>query len=398
MLHVSPGVLSRPSLAALTAIALLVIIWITHVPVTPGAGSVAASPAKASGKGRYVTYETISYPNTNSLRRIFTSRTNPPNPATQNTLLLTLTDDLASWGRMERFYHRDWTFSDYITLIRKQSFPPSNISFGLLTSSKPAFESYTADLLSLKDGMPWSSAEVIYLPDLPLPFDRWMHNRTERFDRNPEKQGKRRRYLARLRNHLASTTLKPHHEHIIWVDSDIWELPPGLFSRFTEIGSFDTGKDITGMVKTGLRPGQEKAQPAGLITLRSEHIEREDFDRNSWNGFGKRPSNWELDQILKKNKEFAGMEGWAKAIVQLLGGTTSDDLIRLDSVGASALYVKAELVREGLVFPAYSAVGTKWGEDGKEGVEVEGLCYLAERMGWGCYALGGRWMTKHSDL
>ncbi|EPS45099.1 hypothetical protein H072_864 [Dactylellina haptotyla CBS 200.50] len=330
----------------------------------------------------------------------FISKSVPINHAKQRTLLLTLTNDLSSWGRMEVNYKRNWSFTDYIERVRKQGMDPEELSLGLLTSSKEALESYKNDLLRLKEPMPWSEAEIIYLPDLPLPFERWNHTRDNRYNTDAEKQWQRRRYIARFRNYLTSTTLKPRYEHMIWLDADVFELPNGMFKRFLEIGSTNPEKeedDITPLVKAGLA-ADTQALPAGLVTLRSVNFDHPDYDRNAWTGYGKRPTNWELAQMTTKGRQYPGMETWAKALSQLLPGTKDDDLVKLDSVGGTALYIRAALVREGLVFPQYLVVGTEWGKAGRDGVETEGLCYIAERMGWGCYALGGDWHTVHSDL
>ncbi|EPS39995.1 hypothetical protein H072_6272 [Dactylellina haptotyla CBS 200.50] len=397
---VSPGKLTRPAWSALLVLCFFGVLLIVQAPVSVNYDENGDISISKSGRNRLVSYQTIQLPNA-SVRRVFTSKVDPPNPSEQQILLLTLTNDLSSWGRMEVYYHRNWTFTDYIARIRKQNLPPGQISLGLLTTSEEAFDEYTSDIMALKEPMPWTSAEIIYIPELPLPADHVDVNADDKPDKTLKHQWHHRRYLARLRNYLTSITLKSYHRHIVWLDPDVWQIPEGLFNRFVKIGNIFPDTDITPMVRAGLpasTPGKEiKALPPGLITLRSENFDNDDYDRNSWNGYGKRPSSWELNQILKKDRKFPGMENWAKSILQLLGGTTNQDLVKLDSVGASALYIRAELVREGLIFPPYPAVGTEWDKSGKDGVETEGLCYVAQRMGWGCYALGGRWHTKHSD-
>ncbi|KAF3937539.1 hypothetical protein ABW19_dt0200640 [Dactylella cylindrospora] len=355
----------------------------------------------------------------NLLRTVFTTvehdlRIPPPKDL---TLLLTLTNDFASWGRMTDSpiapFQQVWTFSDYIGRIAAQSLPPASLHFGLLTSSIDAYENYTTTLASIHNP-PWSYAEVIYLKQLPTDLETNSEHltREDRHILDDEKQWSRRRLLARLRNFLATHMLRPDHKHIIWLDADVYHLPNDLFDRFIELGNLDPSTDLTELVKAGLREvnttithedGDEETvtaletpPPIGLITLRCEKRSRHDFDRNAWTGFGKRPPSSALAK-MRAGKKYPGEERWAKAISQLIVDTTDDDLVKLDSVGGTALYIKAGLVREGLEFPQYLVEGTEWGKDGRDGVETEGLCYVAERMGWGCYGLGGRWVTKHAD-
>jgi hypothetical protein len=61
-----------------------------------------------------------------------------------------------------------------------------------------------------------------------------------------------------------------------------------------------------------------------------------------------------------------------------LEDVADQDLVRVDSVGGTALLVRAELHREGLNFPAYSYGGY---------IETEGLAMMARDMGHQCWAL-----------
>ena len=70
----------------------------------------------------------------------------------------------------------------------------------------------------------------------------------------------------------------------------------------------------------------------------------------------------------------------------------------MDSVGGTILYIRANLIREGVVFPHFNIVGTTWEQAGWVGVETEGLCYMAKGLvGGGCYVLGGKHHVRHSD-
>ncbi|KAF3925324.1 hypothetical protein ABW20_dc0108645 [Dactylellina cionopaga] len=306
-----------------------------------------------------------------------------------------------------------FTFRDFISRVRNQEVSPESLHLGLLTSDLGAYNEYTQILSSLApEDFPWAKAEIIYLESLPnekkkdFGFDITHDNR---HSAKKDVQAVRRKNLARLRNFLSMHMMTPEIEHVIWLDADVYQLPDGMFKRFVELGNTSVDEDISGMVKAGLKEegkhdgdktvGEgrlETPPPIGIITLLCLDYDKADYDRNSWSGFGKRPSREQLAGIFE-GREYPGMEGWAKSVKQLIQGTTDDDIVKLDSVGGTALYIRAELLREGLTFPPYRVAGTKWGKDGKDGLETEGMCYVAERLGWGCYALGGNWKTLHPN-
>ena len=86
--------------------------------------------------------------------------------------------------------------------------------------------------------------------------------------------------------------------------------------------------------------------------------------------------------------------------VDVLGnGTRADELVPLDSVGGTILYIRADLIRRGVTFPTFNVVGTSWTSDGWIGVETEGICYVASSLaGGGCFLLGGDHHVRHADL
>ncbi|KAK6352884.1 hypothetical protein TWF696_004885 [Orbilia brochopaga] len=373
-------------------------------------------------------------------------------PHTNLTLILTITNDTASWGRMTWTGGHKWQFSDFIERLKGQGLPPSSVHLGMLVSDEDAYASYVDELASATD-LPFARAEILYAPSLPTEPAPSQGYATRAHRHSREGQNARRRHLARVRNFLSSQVLTPAVKHVIWLDADVYELPSGLFTRFIDLGSIPIDQNISNLVKnadtasskqtktsvptstsaisrtrssssaaestgTGTLTKRTAAKetksqtatsaslaasstpqgplPIGLLTLRCETRRDYDYDRNAWAGFGHRPTRPEA-MAMTEGRKFPGMEKWAKALSQLIEGTGDDELVHLDAVGGTALYIRADLLREGLSFPAYLVSGAKWGKDGDDGVETEGLCYIAERMGYGCYTLGGQWRTKHSD-
>lgn len=89
-----------------------------------------------------------------------------------------------------------------------------------------------------------------------------------------------------------------------------------------------------------------------------------------------KPQMWHFgDFLLNKDGERDGHE---------------DDIhyhVPLDSVGGAVLFAKSIIYKQGVVFPASYIIGTEWGrEEGYDGIETEGVCYLARPLGYKCWA------------
>lgn len=154
-------------------------------------------------------------------------------------------------------------------------------------------------------------------------------------------QAPRRTVLARSRNHLLFGALRDE-DWVLWLDADVSEYPPDVVTRLLA-----TGKSIV-HPHCVVAPGDRT------------------FDGNSWRDGGRTSMH--------------DMRGRG--------------LVRLEGVGGTMLLVRADIHRDGLVFPAYPygtasphARGRNLvnGELGGE-LETEGLALMAKDMGfevWG---------------
>jgi len=159
----------------------------------------------------------------------------------------------------------------------------------------------------------------------------------------PPLQIPRRAVLAKARNRLLMAALEDE-DWVLWVDVDVTDYPADVLTRLLA-----TGKDIV---------------VPHCVTKRGGPT----FDWNSWREQGE-----------------VRMDA-------LRGG---DDLVRLDAVGGAMLLVRADLHREGLVFPTYlygqqsrfarnpnPLLGEGVGE-----IETEGLAMMAKDMGVECWGM-----------
>lgn len=149
-------------------------------------------------------------------------------------------------------------------------------------------------------------------------------------------QDERRRILARSRNYLLARALADE-EWVLWLDVDVIEYPPDILEQL-------------------LATGKEIVQPHCVLEYGGRS-----FDRNAWRAQGM----LHLDDLRAEG-----------------------DLVRLDAVGGTMLLVRADLHREGLIFPPVPyGVGDPRSRSGCGEVETEGLGLLAHDMGHPCWGM-----------
>lgn len=224
----------------------------------------------------------------------------------------------------------------YCELLDRLTYPRNLLSIGLLESDSRdgTWEALQERLPRLREGR--RRAEV-WKRDfgfhLPPGFHRWEEGL----------QIPRRTVLAKSRNHLLFRALDDE-DWVLWIDSDLQDYPPDVLDRLLA-----TGRDI-------VHPHCVR-YPGGPT-----------FDQNAWRDGGR---------LLMEDLRDEG------------------ELVRLDAVGGTMLLVRADLHRDGLVFPAF-AYGRRnpWGrwpspftgEAGGE-FETEGLALMARDMGHQCWGM-----------
>lgn len=157
----------------------------------------------------------------------------------------------------------------------------------------------------------------------------------------PALQMARRTILARARNQLLFRALSDE-DWVLWIDVDVVSYPADLIEQLLA-----HDRDI-------LHPDCVR-EPGG-----------DSFDRNAWTDGGKTPMH--------------ALRG--------AGGP-----VRIESVGGTVLLVRADLHRDGLVFPPFrygvesAAIRENHLVWGKGEIETEGLAAMAHDMGLQCWGL-----------
>jgi glycosyltransferase involved in cell wall biosynthesis len=159
----------------------------------------------------------------------------------------------------------------------------------------------------------------------------------------PALQIPRRAVLAKSRNYLLSKALRDE-EWVLWLDVDVADYPPDILTRLLA-----AGKDIV---------------TPHCVTRYGGPT----FDWNAWRDRGR-----------------VRMDA-------LRGGP---ELVRLDAVGATMLLVRADIHREGLVFPTFlygrqspfARHPNPWARRVCGEIETEGLALMAKDMGHECWGM-----------
>lgn len=220
----------------------------------------------------------------------------------------------------------------YLELLGTLDWPRERLSIGILEGDSR--DETAAHLAELKPEFDRRASRVTILSRdygvrLPEGLPRWA----------PALQLLRRKTLARARNQLLFRALDDE-DWVLWLDVDLVDYPPDSLHRLLA-----TGHDLV-MPRCAVVPGG----PA--------------FDRNAWGDKGR------ID----------------------FDNTGGERQIRLDSMGGTMLLVKADLHRDGLVFPPFPyGVPSPRIRDthpiwGAGEIETEGLGIMASDMGvqgWG---------------
>ncbi|KAH8603043.1 Anp1-domain-containing protein [Bisporella sp. PMI_857] len=179
-----------------------------------------------------------------------------------------------------------------------------------------------------------------------------------------ENQKARRAAMSRARNSLLFTTLGPSTSWVLWLDSDIIETPPTLIE---DLASHDKSIIVPNCFQKFIDPKtkKEKERP---------------YDFNSWQDSEtakQLASKMGPDDILLEG--YRDMATYRTLMVYMHeeGGDPGQE-VNLDGVGGTALMVKAEVHRDGAMFPPFAFYNL---------IETEGFAKMAKRLGWSSWGL-----------
>jgi mannan polymerase complexes MNN9 subunit len=279
--------------------------------------------------------------------------TTSPDPAANGEVVLILTP-------LARFYDGYW--ENLLAL----SYPHNLIALGFIIPKNKEGNIATAALQdavqktqSGPEGKRFASVTILR-QDFDTPGGQ---DESERH--KMENQKARRSAMSKARNSLLFTTIGPSTAWILWLDSDIVETPPSLIQ---DLAAFDKPVIVPNCF-------QRYTDDTGNKAIRP-------YDYNSWQDSEQAQAlatKMGPEEILLEG--YASMATYRTLMAKVADTSASRDqkkVISLDGVGGTALLVKAEVHRDGAMFPPFPFYHL---------IETEGFARMARRLGWTCWGL-----------
>lgn len=172
--------------------------------------------------------------------------------------------------------------------------------------------------------------------------------------------------MSRARNSLLFTTLGPSTAWVLWLDSDIIETAPTLIQ---DLASHDKPVIVPNCMQ------RYRSSETGKSEIRP-------YDYNSWQdsaaaqALGDKMGQDEI--ILEGYHDMATYRTLMAMLADKNEGRDQRKIMSLDGVGGTALLVKAEVHRDGAMFPPFAFYHL---------IETEGFAKMARRLGWSCWGL-----------
>ena len=170
--------------------------------------------------------------------------------------------------------------------------------------------------------------------------------------------------MAKARNSLLFTILGPTTSWVLWLDADVVETPPSLIQ---DLAMYDKPVIVPNCFQR-------------FYDSETKKMSERPYDFNSW-----QDSEVAAEMASKMGPDDILLEGYAematyRALMAYMGTEdhTSEMVIPLDGVGGTALLVKADVHRDGAMFPPFSFYHL---------IETEGFAKMAKRLGWQPYGL-----------
>ena len=262
---------------------------------------------------------------------------------------------------LARFYQGYW---DNLLAL---TYPHSLIALGFIIPKTREGNSATAALQAAiaKTQSGPESRRFASITILRQDFDPPIPSQDEAERHKKANQRARRSAMSRARNSLLFTTIGPHTSWVLWLDADIVETPPTLI------------QDLTFHDKPVLVPNcfQRFTNDEGKSDIRA-------YDFNSW-----QDSQVAQDLAAGMAQDEILLEGYAdmetrRTLMAIIADKSESrnqkEIMPLDGVGGTALMVKAEVHRDGAMFPPFAFYHL---------METEGFAKMARRLGWGCFGL-----------
>lgn len=262
---------------------------------------------------------------------------------------------------LARFYPGYW---DNVLAL---SYPHSLIALGFVIPKTKEGNTATANLqaaIAITQSGP-EEKRFASITILRQDFDPPIQSQDESERHKKENQRARRAAMARARNSILFTTIGPSTSWVLWLDADVVETPHSLI------------QDLASHDKPIVVPNcfQRFTNDRGELDIRP-------YDYNSWQDSeeaAKLAAGMGSEEILLEG--YNDMPTYRTLMAMIADKEEHRDqraIISLDGVGGTALLVKAEVHRDGAMFPPFPFYHL---------METEGFAKMAQRLGWSCWGL-----------
>ncbi|KAJ5644097.1 uncharacterized protein N7484_006604 [Penicillium longicatenatum] len=268
-------------------------------------------------------------------------------------------------------------FPEYWNNLEKLSYPHELISLGFIA---PKTKDGNAAVAALEKAISRTQSGPIddrfaSISILRQDFDPPIQSQDEKVRHQMAAQKERRESMSRARNSLVFTTLGPSTSWVLWLDADIVETPSTLI------------QDLT-------RHDQPVIVPNCFQRYYDSKERKWDvrpYDYNSWVDSEEAQAlaaNMGPDEILLEG--YAELPTYRTLMAYLPDFSALDPhrMVALDGVGGTALMVKADVHRDGAMFPAFPFYHL---------VETEGFAKMARRLGYAVFGLPDYFVYHYNE-
>lgn len=262
---------------------------------------------------------------------------------------------------MARFYQEYWDN------LQRLSYPHELITLGFILPKTKEGNAATAALQQQIDKTQKRGPEANRFKSIIIlrqDFDPALSSQDENERHKMANQKERRAVMAKARNSLLFTTLGPATSWVLWLDSDIVESPPSLIQ---DLAKHDKPVIVANCFQR-------------FFNKETKTKDERPYDYNSWQDSEiatKLGAAMGPDDILLEG--YAEMATYRTLMAHMSTPDGDKDMtVPLDGVGGTALLVKADVHRDGAMFPPFAFYHL---------IETEGFAKMAKRLGWQPYGL-----------
>lgn len=339
-------------------IGVVLCIFIIFFLVSPSGSSVTSKLSNAAAQ-HHLSPPTSPYKKSKSKKAVF----KPPPVTRYNLNNVTVTahpidnqEHILILTPMSRFYQGYWDN------LLKLSYPHDLITLGFILPKTKEGNAATTALenqiqKTQKRGPEKDRFKSIII--LRQDFEPALTSQDESERHKLANQKARREVMAKARNSLLFTTLGPSTSWVLWLDADIVESPPTLLQ---DLASYD-------------KPILAANCFQRYYDDKMKKMSERPYDFNNW-----QDSDIAQEMAKKMGPDDILLEGYQELATYrtLMGykaddGGSKSDIIPLDGVGGTTLMVKAEVHRDGAMFPPFAFYNL---------IETEGFAKMAKRLKW----------------